>query len=96
MQLALIITEAEYIVLLQSLRELIPLMGIIDELRVQGVQCYYKAPVICCRVFEDDFTALELVTAPKICLQTKHINICYHHFQEHVSNGCLETFPLTS
>ena len=57
---ALSTTEAEYIALSTSLREVIPLMGMLKEATEQGVQIDNLPPKIHCTVFEDNSGALEL------------------------------------
>ena len=81
---ALSTTEAEYIALSTSLREVIPLMGILKEATEQGVQINNLPPKICCTVFEDYSSALELARLPKMRPRTKHTNQSVHHFREHV------------
>ena len=76
--------EAEYIVLSTSLREVIPLMGLLKEAWEQGLHVSDLPPRIHCTVFEDNSGALELAQLPKIRPRTKHINQAYHHFREHV------------
>ena len=73
-------TEAEYIALSTSLREVIPLMGLLTEARAHGMSIDDLPPKIHCSVFEDNSGALELARLPKIRLRTKHINQSYHHF----------------
>ncbi len=51
-------------------------------------------PYIYCKVFEDNSGALELAQLPQLHLCTKHINVCYHHFCEHVRKGLIKIFPL--
>ena len=77
-------TEAEYIALSTSLREVIPLMGLLMEARAHGVLIDDLPPKVHCTVFEDNSGALELARLPKIRPRTKHINQSYHHFREHV------------
>ena len=77
-------TEAEYIALSTSLREVIPLMGLLTEARAHGVLIDDLPPKVHCTVFEDNSGALELARLPKIRPRTKHINQSYHHFREHV------------
>ena len=77
-------TEAEYIALSTSLREVIPLMGILKEATEQGVQISNLPPKIYCTVFEDNSGALELARLPKMRPRTKHINQSFHHFRERV------------
>ena len=57
---ALSTTEAEYIALSTSLREVIPLMGILKEATEHGVRINNLPPRIHCTVFEDNSSALEL------------------------------------
>ena len=38
--------------------------------------------------------ALELARLPKLCPRIKHINVCYHHFREHVRDGLIKIFPV--
>ena len=77
-------TEAEYIALSTSLREVIPMMGMLQEAREHGLQVDYLPPKEHWTVFEDNSGALELARLPKIRPRTKHINQSYHHFREHV------------
>ena len=77
-------TEAEYITLSTSLREVIPLMGLLTEARAHGLRIDKLPPKVHCTVFEDNSRALELARLPKIRPRTKHINQAYHHFREHV------------
>jgi hypothetical protein len=59
---------------------------------------YFKVlctnPYVYCKVFEDNSGALKLARLPKLCPRTKHINICYHHFREHVGKGLVKIFPI--
>ena len=64
---ALSTTEAEYIALSTSLREVIPLMGILRETQEQVLQVEYLPPKVHCTVFEDNSCTLELARLPKIC-----------------------------
>ena len=53
-------TEAEYIALSTSLRQVIPLIGLLKEAREQGLEVGNLPPRIHCTVFEDNSGALEL------------------------------------
>ena len=83
---ALSTTEAEYIALSTSLREVIPLMGMLKEATEQGLQVNYLPPKVHCTVFEDNSGALELARLPKLRPRTKHINQSFHHFREYVKH----------
>ncbi len=37
---------------------------------------------------------LDLARLPKLCPRTKHIQVCYHHFCEHVRKGLIKIFPI--
>ena len=81
---ALSTTEAEYIALSTSLREDIPLMGMLKEATEQGLRITFLPPKIHCTVFEDNSGALGLARLPKMRPRTKHINQSFHHFREYV------------
>ena len=81
---ALSTTEAEYIVLSASLREVIPLMGLLAEAKAHGLRIDKLPPKVHCTVFENNSGASELARLPKLRPMTKHINQEYHHFREHV------------
>ena len=57
---ALSTTEAEYIALSTSLREVIPMMGMLEEAQEQVLQVNYLPPKVHCTVFKDNSSALEL------------------------------------
>ena len=82
--MALSTTEAEYIALSTSLREVIPLMGMLKEAAEQGVQIDNLPPKIHCTVVEDNSGTLELARLPKVRPRTKHIYQSFHHFREYV------------
>ena len=83
-QVALSTTEAEYIALSQSLRDTIPIMNLLQELKDRGFTDTSPIPKIHCKAFEDNSGALELAKTPKMRPRTKHINIVYHHFRSFV------------
>jgi hypothetical protein len=80
-------TEAEYVALSQALRETIPLMQLLDELRTRDLGVPELTPLVHCRLFEDNSGAIEMVRVPKMRPRTKHINVKYHHFREYVRTG---------
>jgi hypothetical protein len=93
-QVALSTTEAEYIAMSQALRDVIPIMGLLQEMREQDFKVLCTKPYVYCKVFEDNSGALELARLPKLCPRTKHINVCYHHFCKHVRKGLIKIFPI--
>ena len=84
-EIALSTVEAEYIALSQSMRDIIPLQDLMQELNgIFGKKVI--TPNVHCKLFEDNNGALELARAPRYRPRTKHIAIKYHHFREHVAN----------
>ena len=83
-EVALSTTEAEYVALSQSLREVIPIMNLLQEAKDSGINVHHIKPIIRCTVFEDNAGALELANVPKMRARTKHINVKYHHFRSFV------------
>ena len=86
-EIALSTTEAEYIALSQSMRDLIPSRELLSE-----VSNALKYPVpdgskAISTIFEDNNGALELARCPRMRPRTKHIAIKYHHFREHIASG---------
>jgi hypothetical protein len=86
-EIALSSTEAEYIALSQSMREILPLMWLVEEVEERGIMVNAKPCRIHCRVFEDNKGAIEIAKVPKIRPRTKHLNIKYHHFREEERKG---------
>jgi hypothetical protein len=82
--IALSTTEAEYVALSQSLRDTIPIMNLLQELKDQGFHEENLKPTVHCKAFEDNTGALELSKVPKMRPRTKHINNIYHHFRSFV------------
>ena len=78
----------------QALRDVIPIMGLLQEMREQDFKVLCTEPYVYCKVFEDNSGTLKLARLPKLCPKTKHINVCYHHFREHVQKGLIKIFPV--
>ena len=85
--IALSSSEAEYIALSTSLRETIPLMELLCEIRDQGFDIKSSKPTVHCKVFEDNSGTLEIVTIHKVRPCTKHLNVQLHHFRQYVEQG---------
>eukprot|EP00980_Cylindrotheca_fusiformis_P027675 scaffold22031_cov73-Cylindrotheca_fusiformis.AAC.1 len=56
-----------------------------QECRARGIVDDSKQPEVFCTAFEDNSGALEMARSPKIRPRTKHINLKYHHFREHIA-----------
>jgi hypothetical protein len=91
-EIALSSTEAEYIALSQAMKEVIPIMWLLDEAHEMGVLVMNHQPRVMCKVFEDNAGAIEIANVPKIRPRTKHLNIKYHHFREEVKKGTISVY----
>ena len=83
-EVALSTTEAEYIALSQSMRELIPLRRMLQEIGQNITVTQDNTALLHSTVFEDNNGALALATAPKMSPRTKHIAVKYHHFRSNI------------
>ena len=93
-EIALSSTESEYIGILQGLKDVIPLMRTLEEMKKEGIPISTSKRRIYCRIFEDNSRALEMAKVHKYRPCTKHINIKYHHFQDYVSRGDIQQYPI--
>jgi hypothetical protein len=67
------------------LREVIPLMDLIQETRSHGFEFPFAPAKVHCKAFEDNSGALEMAQMHKLRPRTKYIvNVKYHHFQAHI------------
>ncbi len=78
----------------QALSDVLPIMFLIQEIKAKEFHVICTKPYVYCKVFKDNSGALELARLPKLRPRTKHINVCYHHFREHVRNGLIKIFPI--
>jgi len=86
-EIALSSTESEYIRLSYALRDAIPLMQMLQEMKDYGFPINDAKPKVHCRVFEDNSGALEMAKVHKYRARTKHLNVKLHHFRDYVSRG---------
>ena len=84
-EVALSTTEAEYVALSQSTRDLLPIKNIMECLN-QFINFSNKEINTCSTIFEDNAGALRLAVEPKCRPRTKHACVKYHHFRQHVKN----------
>ncbi len=91
-EIALSSTEAEYIALSQAMREVIPIMWLLNEAHEMGIPIIKEKPNVKCKVFEDNAGAIEIANVPKMRPRTKHLNIKYHHFREEVRKGTISIY----
>ena len=86
-QVELSTTESEYISMFMVLHDIIPLMEITKEMREHKFDMY-------CKVCEDNTRALKVSRLPWLWPHTKHIDVCYYHFREHIREDLIKIFPV--
>jgi hypothetical protein len=79
-------TEVEYIAMSQATRDMIPLRDLLHEFS-RATKLIVGDTITHSTIFEGNKDCVELVNAPKLCPQTEHIGLKYHHFRSHVARG---------
>jgi hypothetical protein len=82
MEIALSMTEAEYIALSQALRVTLPMTSLMKEINVM-FPLYLPSSRVIIKVREDNQSCIAIAQNPKFSPRTKHIAIKYHHFWKH-------------
>jgi hypothetical protein len=93
-EIALSTTEAEYIALSTSTREILPLLAMAKEAAKLKIISRIDPPVVLCKIFEDNQGAVEMANVPKMRPRTKHLNIKYHFFRQFVTKGILQVLHI--
>jgi hypothetical protein len=86
-EIALSSTESEYTGLSYALRDAIPIMELLKEMKRFGYPIRTAEAKVHCRVFEDNSGALEMAKIHKYRPRTKHLNVRLHHFRDYVERG---------
>jgi hypothetical protein len=95
-EIALISTESEYTGLSYALREAIPIMHLIKEMKMMGFPITGANAKMHCKVFEDNSGALEIAKVHKYRPRTKHLNVKLHHFCDYVTRGEISINPINT
>ena len=95
-EIALSSTESEYTGLSYALREVIPIMNLLNEMATFGFIPSCNPPNIICKVFEDNSGALQMANIHKYRPRTKHLNVKLHHFRRYVNEGKINILPIES
>jgi hypothetical protein len=82
-EITLSTSESEYVALSSALKEVIPLMTLMEEIN-EVFPLHIDKPNFLCKVFEDNQSCIKMAVAPKFTPRTKHIALKYHHFKAHV------------
>ena len=88
-EIALSTTEAEYTALSYSLREAIPIINLLQEMKNLKFNVSDEIAKIHCKVFEDNSGAIEIAKEDKYRPRTKHLNCRLHHFRTYVESGAI-------
>jgi hypothetical protein len=83
-EIALSSTESEYTGLSYALRDTIPIMQLLKEMKEVGFPIVSPQARVHCHVFEDNSGALEMAKIHKYRPRTKHLNVRLHHFRDYV------------
>ena len=87
--------EAKYIALSQALREVIPTICFLEELK-PVIHLHVPTLRVHCKVFEDNTACTAMASAKKISPRTKHIALKYHHFRSAVNEGKIKIFHVAT
>jgi hypothetical protein len=95
---ALSTMESEYISLSQSLRVLLPLRIVLDELATSLNLKHDPHSSIKSTIFEDNQACLSLASSdpPKMTPRSKSIAVKYHWFREHLQPGVIDLVAISS
>ncbi len=88
-EIALSTTEAEYIAMSQSARDLLPMRDLLHEFAA-ATKLIVKDTITHSTIFENNRGCVDLANAPKLRPRTKHIGLKYHHFRSHVASGAIK------
>jgi len=80
---ALSTTEAELISLSTALRDAIPMMNLLREMKSEGILSEDYLPKVYCKAMEDNSGCTEICRVWKMRPRTKHINVKYWHFRSY-------------
>jgi hypothetical protein len=93
-EIALSSCESEFICLSETVRQVIPLINLVKEIKSRGGPLSVTIPTVHCRVFEDNSGAIQIATVPKMRPRTKHINVKFHFFKSFVERGLLSVHKI--
>jgi len=87
-------TESEYTGLSYALREVIPIMEVLKEMKRRGFPIGKTNSTVHCKVYEDNSGALEIAKNHKYRPRTKHLNQRLHHFRDYVNRNEVVMLPI--
>jgi hypothetical protein len=66
------------------------MIRLLEEAQAKGIPISHTTPIFRCTIFEDNSGCVELANVPKLCPRTRHINLKYHHFRDHVADKSIQ------
>jgi len=82
-EMALSTAEAEFMALSLALREVLPLMTMMEEIN-DAIPLYINKSNFHCKVWEDNQSCIAMAQRDHFTPRTKHIALKYFHFMSHV------------
>lgn len=73
------------------MREVLPLMSLIEEMLERGIQARLKLCKVHCNVFDGNEGSIEIAKVPKLRLRSKHLNSGRHVDKNPKRNYLCET-----
>jgi hypothetical protein len=86
-EIAMSSTESEYTGASYALRDAIPVMNLLKEIKEKGVPIPSYEAKVHCKLYEDNSGALEILRKAKYRPRTKHLLVKLHHFRDYVNSG---------
>ena len=93
-EIALSSTESEYTGLSYALRDAIPVMELLKEMKELKFPIKSATPKVHCKIFEDNSGALEIATVHKFRPRTKHLNVKLHFFRDYIIRKEITVDPI--
>lgn len=93
-EIALSSTESEITGLSYALRDAIPVMNLLQEMKEKGFPITETTAQLHCKVFEDNSGAIEIAKTAKFRPRTKHLNNRLFHFRTYVDRGLISIHPI--
>jgi hypothetical protein len=93
-KIALSSTESEYTGASTALREAIPVMELLKEMKAKKVPIDDCTVRVHCKLYEDNSGALEILRHKKYRPWTKHLLVKLHRFRNYVARGEISIHPI--
>jgi hypothetical protein len=95
-EIALSSTESEYTDMSYALRDAIPMIEILKEMKAFGFPIDTAQADVPCRVFEDNSGAVEIAKHRMFRPRMKHLNVKLHHFRDYVDRNEISIHPIST